>query len=243
MSTGRLQYWSLKSLSLVGLTLVVFALPYLMPESPLALYVAWPDDRAQQAQLVADYALDRPLPYQYGRWLQRIVTGEWGQSRFYPRSVASDVWTATGRTLVLLAWTCSAFGLCLLGQWGWRRWRPQTKPDSGCLMLLAFLAVLPSFILALVGRETLVWQLGWISLAHIPTFAPMYLFNPLYMLLPAVALALTPSAIWLAATPTAETPRRFELWFRPLLGHFLLQVFLTEQVLSMRGLGLIGLAA
>ncbi|MDH3603325.1 MAG: hypothetical protein OEU26_27240, partial [Candidatus Tectomicrobia bacterium] len=49
--------------------------------------------------------------------------------------------------------------------------------------------------------------------------------------------------IWLAATPTAETPRRFELWFRPLLGHFLLQVFLTEQVLSMRGLGLIGLAA
>ena len=88
MRTGRLHYWGLKCLSLIGLTLVVFALPYLMPGSTLALYVAWPDDRAQQAQLVADYALDRPLPYQYGRWLRRIVTGEWGQSRFYPRSVA-----------------------------------------------------------------------------------------------------------------------------------------------------------
>ena len=243
MSTGRLQYWSLKCLSLVGLTLVVFALPYLMPGSPLALYVAWPDDRVQQARLVADYALDRPLPYQYGRWLQRIVTGEWGQSRFYPRLVAADIWTATGRTLVLLAWTACAFGLCLLSQWGWRQWRPPTKPATGCLTLLVFVAILPSFIVALVGRETLVWQLGWISLAHIPTFAPMYLFNPLYMLLPAVVLALTPSAIWLAATPTAGARQRFELWFRPLLGTFLLQVFLTEQVLSMRGLGMIGLAA
>jgi peptide/nickel transport system permease protein len=172
MSTGRLQYWSLKFLSLIGLTLVVFALPYLMPESPLALYIAWPDDRVQQARLVQDYALDRPLPYQYGRWLQRIVTGEWGQSRFHPRLVAPDVWAATGHTLVLLAWTSSAFGLCLLGQWTWRQWRPQPKPVSGNFMRLAFFAVLPSFILALVGHEMLVWQLGWISLAHIPTFAP-----------------------------------------------------------------------
>jgi peptide/nickel transport system permease protein len=243
MRTGRLHYWSLKCLNLVGLTLVVFALPYLMPGSTLALYVAWPDDRAQHAQLVADYALDRPLPYQYGRWLWRIVTGEWGQSRFYPRSVASDVWAATGRTLVLLAWTASAFGLCLLGQWGWRQWRPQAKPNSSCLTLLTFLAVLPGFIVALIGRETLAWQLGWISMAHLPTFAPMYMLNPLYMLLPAAVLALTPSAIWLAAASAAEARQRFALWLRPLLGHFLVQVFLTEQVLSMPGLGMVGLVA
>lgn len=243
MRTGRLYYWSLKCLSLVGLTLVVFALPYLMPGSTLALYVAWPDNRVQQAQLVADYALDRPLIHQYRRWLWRIVTGEWGQSRFYPRSVASDVWVATGHTLVLLAWTASAFGLCLLGQWGWRQWRPQAKPSSGCLTLLSFLAILPGFLVALVGRETLAWQLGWISMAHLPTFAPMYLFNPLYMLLPAAVLALTPSAIWLAAASAAETRQRFALWFRPLLGHFLVQVLLTEQVLSMPGLGMVGLAA
>jgi peptide/nickel transport system permease protein len=71
----------------------------------------------------------------------------------------------------------------------------------------------------------------------------MYLFNPLYMLLPAVVLALTPSAVWLAAASAAGTHQRFALWFRPLLGHFLIQVFLTEQVLSMPGLGMVGLAA
>jgi ABC-type dipeptide/oligopeptide/nickel transport system permease subunit len=119
-------------------------------------------------------------------------------------------------------------------------------------LTLLFVAALPNFVVALIARDLLIWQVGWLSLAHMPVFAPSYLLNPLYMLLPASALALTPGAIWqaLAHTP-AQAAQAAGNWHMaqfcrsvlPILPILLLQVFLTEYVLSIPGLGALGLQA
>ncbi len=257
MSAWRMQYWSLKLLSLAGLTVVVFALPHLMLESPLELYASWSASADQQQRLVASYGLDRPLLGQYTRWLHRIVTGQWGSSRrFSNQSVWQDAMRATGRTLALLAWTL-VLSIWWIGLW-WmvRRVLPWPLHPRRHDILLPFIAVLPNFVVALLLRDVLVWELGWLTLAHIPAFAPTYLYNPLYMFLPATALALTPCAIWKATRHPLATPasrsrhgdqrerwERFCLWFRPFLAALLLQVFLTENILLMPGLGTLGLRA
>jgi peptide/nickel transport system permease protein len=233
---------------------MVFALPHLVPGSPVRLYENWPLTSQQQAQLIAEYGFDRSLPHQYVLWLKRMVTGHWGSSRFYQRSVLLDVWQATGLTLVLLLWTVLASLLwgVLFGRLR-RAW--PFPPQRHLPRLLPLLTAVPSFLVAILLRDILIWQLGWINMANLPLFDPHYLVNPRHMLLPASALALTPLLVWSASrpplpcTPTTLSPNgpphraRFCMLFLPLLDVFLLDVLLTEYVFSLPGLGNLGIAA
>ena len=49
MSSQRLQYYSLKCLSMLGLLVVTFTLPYLLPGPPIRLYESRFDDPKQRA--------------------------------------------------------------------------------------------------------------------------------------------------------------------------------------------------
>src|SRR5215510_11873655 len=105
MRIWPLRYWSLKLISLGGISLAVFALPHLMPGKPVTLYESWPVSAQQRARLISEYGFDHPLPTQYAIWLQRLITGQWGSSRYYNRPVLHDLWQATRLTLTLLLWT------------------------------------------------------------------------------------------------------------------------------------------
>jgi peptide/nickel transport system permease protein len=255
-STSLSLYWGLKLLSLGSITLMVFALPHLVPGSPIRLYESWPLTSQQREQLIAEYGFDRSLPSQYIFWLQRIVTGRWGSSRYYQRSILQDVWQAAGLTLLLLFWT--ALASLLWGMlWGRLRrvWSP--TPPRRLPRLLLLVTAVPNFLIAILLRDVLIWQLGWISMANLPLFDPHYLFNPLQMLLPASALALTPllvcsasrTILSLSAPSSPHAPswrqRRMQFCtlFCPLLDVFLLDVLLTEYVFSLPGLGSLGIAA
>ncbi|MDZ7379855.1 MAG: hypothetical protein ONB06_11000 [candidate division KSB1 bacterium] len=65
MGVWFLQYWSSKLLSLGALSLVVFALPHVMPGKPLALYESWPSSTQQRERFIREYAFDEELPTQY----------------------------------------------------------------------------------------------------------------------------------------------------------------------------------
>jgi peptide/nickel transport system permease protein len=56
------------------------------------------------------WGLDQPLLVQYGLWLRRAVTGDWGQSFSERRAVLHVVWERVPATLVL---TGAALGLSL----------------------------------------------------------------------------------------------------------------------------------
>ena len=251
MHVWPLRYWSLKLISLGGISLAVFALPHLMPGKPVTLYESWPVNTQQRARLISEYGFDHPLPTQYALWLQRLITGQWGQSRSYSRPVLPDIWQATRLTLFLLLWTLLACGLGIAVLWGMQRLVPWLGPLLPRSKLLHILEVLPSFLVAVLLRELMIWRPGWVSMASLPHFEPYYFFNPLYMLLPASVLALTPLRVWYTRPPElyAQRPplrqrwRDFRTHFGSHLDIFLLEVCITEHIFAFPGLGSLGIDA
>jgi peptide/nickel transport system permease protein len=251
MHVSPLRYWSFKLISLGGMALAVFALPHLMSRQPVTLYENWPANAQQHARLISDYGFDRPLPTQCTLWLQRLVTGQWGASRYSNRPVFQESWQATSRTTLLILWTLLACSLGTAVLWTMHHLAPWLSALLPRSQLLAILEAVPSFLVAVFLRELIIWQLGWVSMANLPLFEPYYFFNPVYMLLPALILALTPLRIWYTQSPACHGQRyplrqrwqHFRTSFRPHLEYFLLEVSLTEYVFAFPGVGSLGIEA
>ena len=101
----------------LGVTLVSFTLVYLAPGDPLNA-IAPADAPAEVIEtLKATYGLDRPMPVRYALWLTRALHGDLGASIATGRSVASEVLSAAGNTLLLAA-AAAVVGVglgCVLG--------------------------------------------------------------------------------------------------------------------------------
>ena len=250
MHVSPWRYWSFKLISLGGMALAVFALPYLMSRQPVTLYENWPANTQQRTRLISDYGFDRSLPTQGALWLQRLVTGQWGASRYSNRLVFPDVWRAASLTILLLLWTLLACSLGTAVLWSMHHLAPWLSALLPRSQLLAVLEAIPSFLVAVFLRELIIWQLGWVSMANLPLFEPYYFFNPLYMLLPASILALTPLRVWYTTLacysqqyPLRQRWQHFRISFRPHLEYFLLEVSLTEYVFAFPGVGSLGIEA
>jgi peptide/nickel transport system permease protein len=255
MLTLHTHYWFSKLLHLCGLFLVVGLLPHALPGAPLALYENWPTPAHQRALLIKEYGFDRSLPVQYGIWLQRTFTGRWGQSRFHNRPVLTDVMQATGYTCMLLVWTALAWSLCLGVLRGCRYVFPWSGGGATKRPLWGILEVLPNFLLAVILHDIAIWQLGWLGMANVSLRQPYAILNPLYMLFPGMILALMPTLAWQYGPTTTALPnhswtqrvswrwRAFRKTFQPFLAGFLLEVLLTEHVLTLPGLGSLGITA
>jgi len=98
--------------TLLGASVIVFAMVHLAPGDPLSAVM--PVD-ASQADIEAarrTYGFDQPLPVQYLRWLGRVVQGDLGRSISTRRAVLADVRDALKNSLVLaLSASLLAFGL------------------------------------------------------------------------------------------------------------------------------------
>jgi peptide/nickel transport system permease protein len=98
--------------TLLGASIIVFAMVHLAPGDPLSAVM--PVD-ASQADIEAArraYGFDQPLPVQYLRWLGRVVQGDLGKSIATRRPVLQDVYDALKKSLVLaLSASLLAFGI------------------------------------------------------------------------------------------------------------------------------------
>jgi peptide/nickel transport system permease protein len=115
-------------LTVLGVTVLTFALIKLAPGDPVSLMVAGSADvsASDVAALRQAYGLDDPLPEQYLRWLGRVVQGDFGQSLLYRRPVLQMI----GATL------------------------PNTLQLSGLALLVALLVGVPLGALAALRRGT-----------------------------------------------------------------------------------------
>ncbi len=131
----------------VALTLN-FALPRVMPGSPLAL-LAGADLAAltpeERAGLLADAGLDQPLPVQYARYLADLARGDLGYS--YQRSQPVSTVLAERLPWTLLLTGSSQIVSVLLGLtlgvWAARRHRQSL--DAGLIAFVMLLESLPVF--------------------------------------------------------------------------------------------------
>lgn len=90
------------ALTLVGLSMVVFAIARLLPGDPAKLAAGPQASAAEIAALAAEYGLDRPLHEQYWRWAGGLLRGDWGTSILNRRPVAEELAAYLPATLELV---------------------------------------------------------------------------------------------------------------------------------------------
>lgn len=79
--------------TLIGISMIVFAVSRLAPGDPVELYTFGNPDITQEdlARLRAAYGLDKPIPLQYVDWVSRVVRLDFGLSIIYPSQPAAKL--------------------------------------------------------------------------------------------------------------------------------------------------------
>ena len=98
--------------TLLGASLIVFAMVHLAPGDPISAVMPADAGKAEIEAAKRAYGFDRPLPVQYLRWLGRVVQGDLGRSIATRRPVIEDVRDSLKNSLVLaLSSSLVSFGL------------------------------------------------------------------------------------------------------------------------------------
>lgn len=144
----RRMLWSL--LVLLGLSIVIFLIARAMPGDPARLALGPTASQEQVADLRAKMGLDRPLIEQYGLFVTGLTRGDLGRSLLTERAVSADIRDTFVATFELVLFTITivfVFGIPLgviAARWK-DRW-----PDNTVRLFALFLAVTPTFLLALL---------------------------------------------------------------------------------------------
>ncbi len=87
--------------TLLGASIIVFAMVHLAPGDPIAAVMPVDASKEQIDAVKKAYGFDQPLPVQYLKWLGRVATGDLGRSIATRRPVILDVRDALLNSLVL----------------------------------------------------------------------------------------------------------------------------------------------
>ena len=101
--------------TLIGLVLIVFAISHVVPSDPARIMAGENAPPEQVEKLRHKYGLDLPLPVQFARYIEDVVSGNMGVSLFTQRPVAEDLISrdcrprSSWRSILsssLLRWVC-----------------------------------------------------------------------------------------------------------------------------------------
>ncbi len=169
-------YWLRRLLGLIpiffGITLISFAVMHLAPGTPTDAATDLNIKISLQAreQLNRLYGLNDPLPVQYGRWVRRLVRGDFGNS-FHDQQpvlakIAERIPVTLGINLCALLLTLGvAIPLGLLGAS-----RAGSRLDQGLTTLLFLGFTVPTFWLALLALQYFGVTLRWIPVSGLHTW-------------------------------------------------------------------------
>ena len=180
--------------TLLGASLIVFVMVKLAPGDPISILMPPDAGKAEIEAVKEALGLDRPLPVQYLKWLERALHGDLGRSIATRRPVVHDVLDAL-RNSVLLALASSLLallpGLVLGTLAAFRRGTPTDKLVSA----LAITGVsVPHYWAGIILVIVFSVQLGWLPAMGGPS-EPGPGPYVRHMLLPAIALALIPLGV------------------------------------------------
>jgi len=183
--------------SLLLITFLVFALMHAIPGDPARMMLGAGEQLdAKQLEIVRrEYNLDRPLPVQYVLWLAKAASGDLGRSTTSQRRVGAEVAMRAGITfqLGLFAWLigiCIAIPAGIVSAVHRGRW-----PDMLATMGAVGAVALPGFWLGIMMILLFGVTLGWLPTRGYVPLAVDPLESLRHMLLPAIALGITSSAL------------------------------------------------
>lgn len=139
-----------------GITVITFFIIKLAPGDPALMRVQMQGmgkmDAQMTAKIVEDtrklYGLDQPLYVQYGKWVKRLVTLDFGESYYNHRPVLENIKHAFPITIFLNVLTIFIIYGVSIPIGIFTALRPQTWWDYGSAVFLFILYSLPSFWVA-----------------------------------------------------------------------------------------------
>jgi peptide/nickel transport system permease protein len=88
---------------LIGVTVITFALAFLVPADPVRMIAGRSASPATVENIRHQLGLDRPIPEQYARYLTRLVHGDLGRSYMQRTEVSTLIASRLPATLLLMA--------------------------------------------------------------------------------------------------------------------------------------------
>jgi peptide/nickel transport system permease protein len=180
--------------TLLGASVIVFAMVHLAPGDPISVLMPPDAGKAEIEAVKQSLGLDRPLPVQYLRWLERVTHGDLGRSIATRRPVVRDLADALRNSLTLaLASSALALGVGLaLGTLAaFHRGRLIDKLVSA----IAITGVsVPHYWAGIILVIIFSVQLNWLPAMGGPAEPGVWPYVR-HMLLPAIALALIPLGV------------------------------------------------
>lgn len=163
------------ALILLGVSVITFALLYILPADP-ARQIA---GRSATAETVANIrnqlGLDLPFYQQYGRYLMGLLQGDLGRSYLQKTEVATLIWSRLPASLLLMVGAIFAELLLGLTMGMVAALRRGTVLDKG-LMIFSFVGVsAPQFVVGILLLYVFAVQLGWFPIGGYGTFAHLVL--------------------------------------------------------------------
>ncbi|MBC8128787.1 MAG: ABC transporter permease [Rhizobiaceae bacterium] len=169
-------------LILLGVSLVTFALLYLLPADPVRQIAGRTASPAQIASIRAQLGLDQHFLVQYWRYLSALVQGDLGRSYLQRSEVADLIGARLPASLLLMAAAIAA-ELCIgLSMGLFAAVRRGTATDQA-LMVTSFVGVsAPQFVVGLLLLYVFAYQLGWFPIGGYGTWR--------HLVLPALTLGI-----------------------------------------------------
>jgi peptide/nickel transport system permease protein len=192
--------------TLIGITMLAYAIMRLAPGDPLLVFEDSRGVTAEQlAALRQAYGFDRPLPIQYLDWLGRAARLDFGRS-FQTHLPARDLILERVPATLELTLAALAFGLAVGIPAGvWAAVHRGRTPDQLVRLFAVMGDAVPHFWLGLVLLAILAVQLRWLPTGGISTlgYSPWDLGDRLrHLLLPAVVLGTGSLAVFARYTRT-----------------------------------------
>ena len=145
--------------TLLGITLITFMIIQLAPGSPVSLKLLGPGGAGVRSDLISKevieqtkklYGLDQPFYIQYGRWIQRLMTLDFGESYKDRRPVWDKIKEALPVTLLLNIISIFLIYLISIPAGIFSAVRPQSFLDKFTTLIFFILYSLPSFWVAML---------------------------------------------------------------------------------------------
>jgi peptide/nickel transport system permease protein len=169
-------------LIVLGITLVTFALSFLIPADPVAM-IAGRNSTAEQRQIIRhELGLDRPIYAQYASYLGRFAQGDLGRSYARKSDVTSLILSRLPATLLLTLGAIIAELLIGIPAGLYAATRRGTRADKA-IMTASFVGVsAPQFVVGLLLLYIFAYQLSWLPMSGFGTLR--------HLILPALTLGI-----------------------------------------------------
>lgn len=185
-------------LLLLLVSVIGFTVLHLAPGGPLAQFSRIPGMTEEDiARIATQLGLDQPVPVQYGAWISRLLTGDWGHSLRDGRPVLSVIAVHILPTLELMA--SSMLLAIILGTWLGVLAAVKSYSVTDYVMTIGSMIALsiPTFWFGLVIIYVFSVKLDWLPAGNMFTIGDGSFLDYLHHLIaPCIVLALVSVASW-----------------------------------------------